>query len=352
VREDPKRPGLLYAGTEHDIYVSFDDGANWRSLSLNLPDTPVVDLVVEGDDLVIATHGRSFWVLDTIGAIREWNAAIASAPLHLFTSQGGVRALRAATFDFQLAKAADAGTLEIFDKDGKVLKTYRCGAPTRGRAATTMSCAAGLNRVTWDMSYPAATSFPGVIYRGASPDAGPPAPPGLYKVRLTVGADSETQPLTIHRDPRVPNVTDADLQKQFELAIQIRDRLSAANQIVIDIRHIREQIVDRQKGGPLPEAEPALTKLTAIEETIYQVKNRSPRDTLNYPIKLNDQLASLELTVSTGDYPPTDQDYVVFDELKAKLKPLQEQYAAVIRSDLKHLNETLSARGLAPITGF
>jgi hypothetical protein len=147
-------------------------------------------------------------------------------------------------------------------------------------------------------------------------------------------------------------VTDADLQKQFELAIQIRDRLSAANQIVIDIRHIREQIVDRQKGGPLPEAEPALTKLTAIEETIYQVKNRSPRDTLNYPIKLNDQLASLELTVSTGDYPPTDQDYVVFDELKAKLKPLQEQYAAVIRSDLKHLNETLSARGLAPITGF
>jgi len=349
VREDPKRPGLLYAGTEHGAYLSFDDGANWRSLSLNLPDTPVVDLVVEEDDLVIATHGRSFWILDDIAPLREWNPAISTAPVHLFAPHPGIRSLRAATIDFHLANPVDTGEIAILAPDGKPLKTFHCAAkPSPG----TIPCTAGLHRIAWDMTYPAAASFPGLILRYASPNAGPPAPPGTYTIRLTAAGETQTQPLQIRRDPRVANVTDAGLQQQFQLAIQIRDRLSEANAIVIKIRHIREQIADRQKTAPLPEADPILAKLTAIEESIYQTKNRSARDTLNYPIKLNNQLAVLESEVSTGDYPPTDQQRAVFAELSAALGALQRQYSAVIDSGLKHLNEILSTRNLTPIASF
>jgi len=352
VREDSKRAGLLFAGTEHGVYVSFDDGANWRTLSLNLPDTPVVDLVVEGDDLVIATHGRSFWVLDDMNALREWNSGISAAPLHLFTPQGGIRALRPATVDFYLAEATKSGTLEILDQDGKVLKSYSCDAPAGKSAANTMSCRAGMNRVVWDMNYPGPDTFPGLILRYASPDAGPTAPPGMYPVRLTVGASSATGRLEIRRDPRVPGVTDADLQQQFRLAIQIRDQVSEANQMVARIRRIRDEIGDRQKSGSLPGADDVLQKLTAIEESIYQVKNRSARDTLNYPIKLNNQLAVLQADVDTGDYPPTDQDKVVFAELTAALAKLRQEFSGVLGSELKSLNEVLAARGIPPVTGL
>jgi photosystem II stability/assembly factor-like uncharacterized protein len=352
VREDPKRAGLLFAGTEHGVYVSFDDGANWRTLSLNLPDTPVVDLVVEGDDLVIATHGRSFWVLDNMSALREWKSGMAAAPLHLFAPQGGIRALRPATIDFSLAAAAKAGTLEILDRDGKVLKSYSCDAAAGKPAANTMTCRAGMNRVVWDMNYPGPATFPGLILRYASTDAGPTAPPGMYQARLTVGASSETQRLEIRRDPRVPGVTDADLQQQFRLAIQIRDEVSEANQMVARIRRIRDEIGERQKAGALPGADDVLQKLATIEESIYQVKNRSARDTLNYPIKLNNQLAVLQADVDTGDFPPTDQDKVVSAELTAALAKVRQEFAGVMGSELKSLNEVLAARGMRAVTGL
>ena len=351
VREDPKRAGLLFAGTEHGVYVSFDDGANWRTLSLNLPDTPVVDLVVEGDDLVIATHGRSFWVLDNMSSLREWTSGIAAAQLHLFAPQGGIRSLRPATVDFYLAKEAKAGTLEILDQDGKVVKSSPCATTAGKPTANTMTCKAGMNRVVWDMNYPGPATFPGLILRYASPSAGPTAPPGSYEVRLTVGASSETQRLEIRRDPRVPGVTDADLQQQFRLAIQIRDQVSEANQMVARMRRIRDQIIDRQKAGALPGADDVLKKLAAIEESLYQVKNRSARDTLNYPIKLNNQLAVLQAGVDTGDYPPTDQDKAVFAELSEALAKLRQEFSAVLGSELKSLNEVLAARNMQPVTG-
>jgi photosystem II stability/assembly factor-like uncharacterized protein len=351
VREDPKRAGLLFAGTEHGVYVSFDDGANWRTLSLNLPDTPVVDLVIEGDDLVIATHGRSFWVLDNMTSLREWTPAIAAAALHLFTPQGGIRALRPATIDFYLSRPATSGALEILDRAGKVVKSYPCAAASGKPLANTMTCKAGMNRVVWDMNYPGPATFPGLILRYASPGAGPTAPPGMYQVRLTVGAKSEMQPLEIRRDPRVPGVTDADLQQQFQLAIQIRDQLSEANQMVARIRRIRDEIVDRQRAGALPGAGDVLKKLAAVEEALYQVRNRSARDTLNYPIKLNNQLAVLQAGVDTGDYPPTDQDRVVFTELTAALAKLRQEFSGVLELDLKRLNEVLAAHNLRPVTG-
>ena len=216
-----------------------------------------------------------------------------------------------------------------------------------------MPCKAGTNRVVWDMTYPGPVSFPGIVLRYANANDGPPAPPGTYGVRLTAAGRTETRPLRIQRDPRVSGVTDADLQKQFQLAIKIRDKVSQANRMVIRIREIRSQIEERKKQLSDPSVSDVATaleaKLGAVEETLYQVRNRSPRDTLNYPIKLNNQLAVLQRGVGMGDYPPTDQDAVVFQELSDKLNALSDSLATTLGADLKRLNDAFTAHGLPPL---
>jgi len=317
VREDPALAGLLYAGTEHGVYVSFDNGAQWRSLSLNLPDTPVVDLMVKENDLVIATHGRSFWVLDDIEMLREWTPGISRSPMHLFTPQPAVRGLRAASIDFLLAQAPTRGSVEILAPDGQVARTFPCRPTT---------CRAGTNRITWNLAYAGPVTFPGIVLRYASANEGPAAPPGTYQVRLTADGQSETRPLVVRRDPRVPGVSDADLQRQFQLAIKIRDAESQAHQMVIRIREINAQIRDRK----LVAGEALAKKLSDIEESLYQVRNRSPRDTLNYPIRLNNQIAVLERLVNMGDYPPTDQQEAVYRELAEKLGQIRDALNALL----------------------
>lgn len=358
VREDPQRPGLLYAGTEHGVYISFDDGAYWRSLSLNLPDTSVVDLVVEGADLVVATHGRSFWVLEGIGMLREWTGNIYATPVRLFTPETAIRAVRPATIDFWLEQESLDGSVEIMAPGGDVVKKLRCVAETAktedGKLPhDAMRCRAGTNRVVWDLTYPGPVTFPGLILRYASPNDGPPAPPGTYQARLTAAGKTETRAFAIQRDPRVPGVTDADLQKQFQLAIKLRDGLSRANQMVMDIREITAQIEDRKKKVQAPdvlaEAEKVEVNLKSIEETLYQVRNRSPRDTLNYPIKLNNQFAVLERSVGTGDYPPTDQDRVVYGELSQRLNRLRDAFETALGTDLKRLNASFTAHGVTAV---
>jgi hypothetical protein len=179
------------------------------------------------------------------------------------------------------------------------------------------------------------------------------APPGEYQVRLTSNGQALARSLVIRRDPRLTNVTDADLDAQFKLAIQIRDKTSQAHEAVIRIRAIKDQLEKRaasiEKGGLASAAEALKAKLSQVEEEIYQVRNRSPRDTLNYPIKLNNQLAVLETWVETGDSRPTDQDYAVFEELSAHLAEIVTRLDQVLTADLKSLNDALLARLLDPI---
>ena len=336
VREDPKQRGLLYAGTAHGVYVSFDDGATWGSLALNLPDTPVVDLLVEDDDVVIATHGRSFWVLDGVGLLREWTPAVQQSAIHLFAPRPAIRGVRPAVIDYYLATAPAKASLEIVDAESRTVRTFPCRP--------------GTNRVTWDLAYPGPVTFPGLILRYASPNTGPTAPPGTYQVRLAVDGRERTQPLVIQRDPRQPGITDADLRKQFDLALRIRDSLSQTNQLVIRIRAIKAQIADRKpRLRDIAAVEALDAKLSRTEEALYQVRNRSPRDTLNYPIQLNNQLAVLQRVVDTGDYPPTEQTYAVFDELSARLNRLRDAFETTLAGDLKRLNDQLATAGLERI---
>jgi photosystem II stability/assembly factor-like uncharacterized protein len=366
-REDPKRAGLLYAGTEHGIYVSFDDGENWQSLRLNLPDTQVSDLLVQGDDLVIATHGRSFWVMDNIAVLRQMQSSLTASALHLFQPDEAIRSFRSATIDYYLRKPAEKVTIDILDPEGKVVRNFVGSADEEKRGehgaeneesefgpprTNPPGRKAGTNRFTWDLRYPGATVFEGEIMWGARAEQGPMAVPGNYQVRLTANGQSQIQPLVVKLDPR-EHVTQAQLQEQFKLACQVRDQVSQADEIVIKIRRIRKDAKDRAdkaKDASIASAGASLRdKLSTIEEEIYQVRNRANEDPLNFPIKLNNQIAALARTIETGDNPPTAQAYEVFRILSGRLESVQSKFDDVLKVDLGQFNQLLSSHSLAEI---
>src|SRR5438067_769177 len=373
VREDTQRPGLLYAGTEHGIYVSFDHGDNWQSLSLNLPDMQVSDIVVETHDLVIATHGRSFYVLDDIDVLRQLTPEVANASVHLYQPREAIRSVNQAAVYYYLKSPAEKVTIDILDAKGQTIRTFTGAradeqkqdahrpdaaaeesdfgpAPPRMRLTN-----AGLTKITWDLRYPGATTFPGMILWSANAASGPIAVPGNYQVRLTVGDHVETQPLLVKIDPRLSGVTEKDLQEQFDLAIKIRDKTSAANQRVIDIREIKKQAKDRAdkaKDPAITTTAGALTrKLSEVEEEIYQVRNQSNQDPLNFPIKINNRIGALRRSVETGDARPTNASYLVFRELSSQLDNQLAKLKGLVSGDLAELNRLLAAKNLEPVSG-
>jgi photosystem II stability/assembly factor-like uncharacterized protein len=370
VREDPKRPGLLYAGTEHGIYVSFDNGDHWQSLSLNLPDTQVSDIVVEAHDVVIATHGRSLYILDDVDVLRQLAPEIAGAAIHLYQPREAIRSVNQAAFYYYLKEPAEKVTIEILDAKGKQIRSFtgirseetaqrRPDAPAAedsefgpGPPRTRLTNA-GLTRFSWDLRYPGATVFPGMILWSANAASGPVAVPGNYTVRLTVGNHVEAQNFVVKMDPRLSGITEKDLQDQFDLAMKIRDKTSEANQGVIRIRELKKQIKDRvekAKDPALTSAADNLTKnLNAIEEEIYQVRNQSNQDPLNFPIKLNNRIAALRRTVETGDARPTNASYMVFKELSDELDMQLVKLKALESGELVAFNKLLAAKNLEAV---
>lgn len=369
VREDIKTPGLLFAGTEHGVYVSFDDGANWNDLNLNLPDVAIRDLVVTEKDLAIATHGRSMWILDDINPLREYNKKITEKPLHVYEPYYAVRRVQDAVFHYHLADTAEEVTVEILDPKGQVIQTFvtevveeedekadkkktqleeeqeateEVADKVEDDAAKAEEVAEaaseeeekkevkkkgpsgnkGLNTYTWDLRYPGATVFDGMILWSAKPERGPLAVPGIYQVRITANGATETKPFEIRVDSRVESFTEADAKEQFNLLLKIRDRVSDANEAVIKIREYKEEMGDKID----PEV---LAKLNKIEEAIYQVKNESHQDPLNFPIRLNNKIASLGVIVDSGEAKPTDDSYVVFEELSKELAVLLNEMESV-----------------------
>jgi hypothetical protein len=372
IREDPKRKGLLFLGTETSTYVSFDDGARWQSLRLDMPVTPVHGIVVEENDLVIGTHGRSFYILDNISVLRQATPSMTNEPLVLFDPATAVRSVSRGVFvDYYLKDAADKVTIEILDPAGKVIRTFSGPArqqaegeerpaemeegeegPRRGGPAPRVTATKGMNRFTWDMRYPNAVDFPGMIMWAAS-TRGPAAPPGRYQVRVTAAGATKTQDFEIQRNTAVPGVTDADLQAQFDLAMRISERVSEANRAVIRIRSIKDQITDRigktNNQTVKSSGQALLEKLTEVEGEIYQHRLRSGQDPLNYPIRLNNKLAALQGTVESGDYPPTEQARAVFKELSGRLDTQLARLETMITSDVAAFNKALEAAGQAPI---
>ncbi|MBI1722709.1 MAG: glycosyl hydrolase [Gemmatimonadetes bacterium] len=365
VRADPARRGLLYAGGEFGVYVSLDDGASWQSLRRNLPVVPIHDLVVTHHDLVAATHGRSFWVLDDLTPLHQLADSVARADAFLFAprevyrlegSRGDtVRAGRnppsGALIHYYLRARPDSAVqLDILDSAGTLIKSFS----SRSRDSTLrIDSMPGTNRFVWNMRYPSASTFPGIILWGGS-TTGPMAPPGRYQVRLTIGGWSQTRTFSLLKDPRAP-ATPADIEQQFALLIRIRDRLSEANDAVTRIRDLKTQLDGvTERAGALSDsaamrairarADTLRRRLSAVEEVIYQVRNRSSQDPLNYPIRLNNKLAALAGVVASADARPTDQSYAAFEDLSAQLQVPLDRLRAILEADVPAFNALVRER--------
>jgi len=356
VREDPQRPGLLFLGTEHGPYVSFNAGDSWQALQLNLPDTPIRDLVIKGDDVVLGTHGRGFWILDDIGPLRQMSSDHLKAEAILFQPSDAIRGVYDAVFQYYLKSQIDSVVFEILDEGGNLVKRFVGNKPKvekpkddeSGRDEEKPTTAGGLNSFSWNLKYPGATVFDGMIMWGARPQTGPKAPVGKYKVRMTAGTYSETKSFEVKINPNLKGVSAADLRETFDLAVKIRDSESAANEAVIKIRKVRSQFEDALKINTDPNVATAakqfLARLTQIEEDLYQTKNRSGQDPLNFPIKLGNRISAVRRSLEDGDAKPTEGVYKVFGELNKELEGHLKRLDDVMGSELPSLNQSLNLK--------
>jgi hypothetical protein len=361
IREDIKRRGLLYVGTEHGIYVSFNDGASWQTLQLNLPVTPVHGIVSEERDLVIGTHGRGFYVLDDIAALRQFGMSPLT-DVALFKPANATRGLDRPIVTYYLKSQPKSLTLDFLDAKGQVVRSITGNPPRKpGEAAAGgdddfprgpqgAPMTAGVNRFTWDLNSTGVVTFPGMILWGATQN-GPTVLPGSYSVRLTADGVTQTQPFQVLKHPLRP-ISDADLQFQWNLASRIRDKVNEANLAVIRIRRIKTDIADRIKDAPaeVRSAGEQLAKaLSAVEEDVYQVKNQSGQDPLNFPIKTNNRLASLLRVAVAGEGRPTGNVEPIFNDLVAELKAETDRLEKTVTEQLPPFNRMLERIKKAPV---
>lgn len=345
IREDLQKPGLLYLATEHGVYVSFNDGENWQSLQLNLPDTPIRDLVLKNDDVVLGSHGRGFWILDDIRPFREAAEINKTNKTTLFKPANPIRGVYNAAIQYYLPEQTDSVTIEILDAQGELIQSYSgSNAESRNEPTT----AKGLNSFNWNLRYPGATTFEGMIIWSARPQRGPMAPIGKYQVRLKVNNETHDTDFEVEMNPNLEGVSAEDIQEQFDLSKSIMAKTSEANEAVIMIRNIRKQVktlgsIDNAQVNS--DVNSMMDKLAAIELDLYQVQNQSPQDPLNFPIKLNNRLASLRRSVENGQAKPTDAAYVVFEELKKELTNHLTQLNKVVNEDLASINSKLKSQG-------
>ncbi len=375
VKADPKRKGLLFAGTESGVYVSLDDGANWKSLRVNMPNTPVHDLVIKDNDLVIATHGRSFYIMDNISPLREMSSEAMNAEASLFTPVAAIRNRGGMTVDYWLKAAPEQPVkIEISDKSGKVIRTFTgrgrgAGAPGEedataqgggrggfGGGGATPTGTPGLNRFTWDMRTEPPSQVPGAVY-WAGRGGGAIVSTGDYTVKLTVNGKTYTGKAQVTTDPRI-HAPQADLDKQFEFATRINERVTAGHDAINQIRGLRQQIdLLHQRLAATPENKPVLDaadalnkKMTEVEEELIQVKSTAGEDALNFPIRVVNQLVALFGVVEGGDAAPTAQSYEVFDVLNAKLTTSLAKWDDIQKKELADFNAKMRQANIPGIS--
>ena len=374
VREDPEREGLLYAGTEYGLYLSFDGGDRWQRFQQNLPITPITDMQLHDGDLVVATQGRSFWILDDISALRSMSAASLAAAMHLYAPGDAVRAQgvfpNGAVIHFALGDGFGDGmeetvNLEIADGGGEVVRVYSSNPGSWddeakaavGRSSTwspdRLQMSAGLNRLVWNLQGEGPDLVEGARIWGFAGRV--PAVPGSYEVRVSAGDATQTQPLEVHIDPRVADqVTVADLQAQHDLMVRVRDLLQQSHDAVRDARSIRSQMRDVAEsveeagyGEDFTEmAEATGEKLTDVEEELFQTKNRAGQDPLNFPPMLDNEIVNLYGYISSTYDRPNQVAGVRADELEAELGEWLGTLQQIIDTDVAAFNNRLREAGV------
>ena len=360
VRADPKRQGLLYAGTETGMYISFDDGVSWKPFQMNLPIVPITDLAIKNDNLIAATQGRSIWIIDDLTPLHQLTQEVASAKQYLYQpmpsyrmqGRGGISSKTEGTNHpggvltyFYLADTPDEEaevTLEYLEMDDNPIKKFSTKAEEKDEKLTVKK---GMNLFNWNMRYSDAKSFDGLIMWAGS-TRGPQAVPGTYKVKLTVGEEQMVQRFEILKDPRSSSSI-AQIQQQFDFLMQVRDKLSETHQTILDIRDARSQMETLTKRikedsvyADIVKACEALDEeMTEIENKLYQTKNRSNQDPLNFPIQLNNKLAHLGALGGRGDFPPTDQSIDFYREVSGKIDSQISKWEQLKSTKLPEINE-------------
>ena len=423
IREDPNKRGLLYAGTETGLYVSFDDGGNWQSMQFGFPVVPITDLAIHKreQDLVAATQGRSFYIFDDLPFIHQlmdaggmdaikqtklfqpenpYRMDGGSSPLPATATVGRNPANGAVVYYSLKSKPTSDVVLEFLDASGKSIQKFTgkpakattaaqpsptpspsataqpspspateaapaseeppaggeepegFGAPRQPRVTTDV----GMNRFVWDLRYAESVRFPGMIL-WAGEMRGPRVTPGMYQVRLTVDGQTTSQNFEVKADPRL-STSAADYAKQLELGLKIRDKVTETHNAIIQIRDVRKQVDDLlkrvagQAGFKVinDAATPLKRNLTAVEESLYQTKNRSSQDPLNFPIRLNNKLAALAGVVQSADGAPTDQSYAVYDELVVQIDAQLAKLAQIMKTEVPAFNQLVRDQNVPAVT--
>jgi photosystem II stability/assembly factor-like uncharacterized protein len=388
VREDPKKKGLLYAGTERGVFVSFDDGAHWRSLQINLPITPVHDLVVKNDDLVLATHGRSFWILDDISPLRQYADSLAKEDMHLYQPAtayrvhsgeapshlafAGKNPPNGAVIYYYMKQAPKPELkqevkIEILDAAGNVIRKYSSAKnepldepldPDDKKPEKQIKPEEGLNRFVWDLHYEEANRVPGYFLWEYNEGAkGPLALPGNYQVRLTANGKSVTAPFEVKIDPRV-TTSQSDLEKQFKLEMNVREQLNRVYEAVNQIQDVREQLgglkkrlVSGDATKPVFDGATALdAKLIAVRDPLINFKISASEDSLAYAPGIDAKLAFLSMAVSGfADSAPTESEYQEFDKLKKQTDELLGNWDQVRNADITSFQKLASEQNIHSI---
>jgi hypothetical protein len=373
---------MLYAGTETSIFVSFDDGAHWQTLQLNLPTTPIHDLIIHDDDLLVATHGRAFWSLDNIDPLRQMNATVANEDARLFApstvtrsrvghntrrrdSIGENPAAGASLYYYLKEEPKTPAKLEILDSQGKVIRSYTSEekkteeAPEEGDKDAEpehIPAKVGPNLFAWDLRYEPPVKIPAAIYDEGDP-VGPLVMPGNYQARLTVAAKTSTAAIEVRIDPRLKTSLD-DLQKQFDLMLKLRDRQEEMNRSILAIRDLRVQLnlVEKRWGSKdnakavVDESKELRKKIGAVEDEMIQVNSKASEDELNYPTKMNSWLGYLQAAVDSADTAPTEGELAVFTELNQKLDAQLAKWHELLSTDVPAINEAMRKNGIALIS--
>jgi len=360
MRVDPKRKGLLYAGTERGMYVSFDDGTSWKKFQLNLPIVPITDLVVKNDNLIAATQGRSFWMIDDLTPLHQLENTLTNQDYFLFkpidsyrmsggngkisktqgqNHKGGV----AVNFYVKDTAKTDTISLSFLDNSKKLIKKYSTH-PDKKKKEEQLKVKPGSNQFNWNMMYPDAEKVNGMILWWASL-SGPKAIPGNYSVQLTKNGASTSQDFNILKDPR-SEASMEDIQSQFDFIISVRDKMTEIHKALKNVKKVKDQIGQLKKSADkkthkelLDFAGKISKEITVIENNLYQTKSKSNQDPLNFPIKLNNKLGHLNSLSSIGNFRPTDQAVAFKNEITKEIDKELGNLYKIFESDVKELNK-------------
>ena len=358
VRTDPGQKGLLYAGTENGMYVSYDDGASWKSFQKNLPIVPITDLAVKDNSLIVATQGRSIWMIDDLTVLHQLKSISTAAKTVLFepkdsyrtSGRGGKTSLTAGTnlpngviVHYYLKNydaEKDVVELQFKEQDGTLIKSY-----STKDDKNKLDVEKGGNQFVWNTRFEGAEKIKGMIFWSAS-FSGAKAVPGEYKVSLIVNGKEQEKPFKIIPNP-VSESSVADMQKQFDFVNKVNQTVDRAHKAIKNIRSINgklKEFVEQNKTDStattlVKQAEKIQKSLTQIEETLYQTQNRSNQDPLNFPIRLTNKLGHLNRLITMDDFPPTAQDEAVRKELTTTVDQTMEAYKKIIDQDVIKFNK-------------